>query len=54
MARAQGGDKAAHAPKHAANHSANGIEAGKADTQFQATAGAGSVVFRVGDRHGDE
>ena len=31
----------------APNHSANGIEAGKADTQFQATAGPGRVVFHL-------
>jgi hypothetical protein len=31
----------------ATNHLASGIEAGKADTQFQATAGAGSVVFHL-------
>ena len=31
----------------APNHSANGIEAGKSDTQFQATAGAISVVFHL-------
>ena len=31
----------------ATNHLANGIEAGKADTQFQATAGAISVVFHL-------
>ena len=31
----------------ATNHLANGIEPGKADTQFQATAGAGRVVFHL-------
>ena len=31
----------------ATNHLANGIESGKADTQFQATAGAGRVVFHL-------
>jgi hypothetical protein len=31
----------------APNHSANGIEAGKSDTQSQATAGAVSVVFHL-------
>ena len=31
----------------AANHLANGMESGKADTQFQATAGAGRMVFHL-------
>ena len=31
----------------ATNHLANGIETGKADTQFQATAGAGRMVFHL-------
>ena len=31
----------------ATNHSANGIEAGQADTQFQATARPGRVVFHL-------
>jgi hypothetical protein len=31
----------------AADHLANGIESGKADTQFHATAGAGRVVFHL-------
>jgi hypothetical protein len=31
----------------APNHLANGIESGKADPQFQTTAGAGGVVFHL-------
>ena len=31
----------------ATNHPANGTEAGKANTQFQATTGAGSVVLHL-------
>ena len=34
-------------PDSATNHLANGIETGKADTQFQAAACAGRVVFHL-------